>query len=99
MINARSGLRVIEDENDARLLDLYIRTVIAVVSWVRAVETAEFKKAVEDSRTMTSKPENDELLEVRQGKQATTRRQYADEKAIDVCALQAGHAGPALRQG
>lgn len=62
-------------------------------------QSAEFKKAVEDSRTMTSKPENDELLEVRQGKQATTRRQYADEKAIDVCALQAGHAGPALRQG
>lgn len=37
-------------------------------------QSAEFKKAVEDSRTMTSKPENDELLEVRAQKQAVARR-------------------------
>lgn len=30
-----------------------------------AAQTPEFKKAVEDSRTLTQKPTNDELLEVR----------------------------------
>lgn len=37
-------------------------------------QSAEFKKAVEDSRTMTSKPDNDELLEVRRGTQAVAAR-------------------------
>ena len=56
-------------------------------------QSAEFKKAIEDSRSLTQTPTNDELLEVRNNQEARNTTLYKTNilfSSADLRPLQAG---------
>lgn len=62
-----------------------------------AQQSAEFKKAVEDSRKLKAKPSDDELLKVGLGFGQPTIRDILTHLAIALRSVQAGHSGPTDR--
>lgn len=61
-------------------------------------QTAEFKKAVEDSRKLKAKPSDDELLQVReQWFRVKGKAHETNCSGIALRTVQAGHPGPSYR--
>lgn len=62
-------------------------------------QTAEFKKAVEDSRKLKAKPSDDELLQVRHAphEHDLLEKSMADDDTTALRTLQAGYPGPPYR--
>jgi len=60
-------------------------------------QTAEFKKAVEDSRKLKAKPSDDELLQVRRRQRNMKEPRRTDCSGTALRTLQAGNPGPSHR--
>jgi acyl-CoA-binding protein len=62
-------------------------------------QTADFKKAVEDSRKLKAKPSDDELLQVRRLAAPTHEGSHiwTDWNGVALWTVQAGYSGPSYR--